>query len=53
MAGFALGALISGVVYDDTGSYEKAFSLFMVIAVASALLVLIADRPAQPVAPTP
>ncbi len=27
--GFGLGALIAGVVYDSTGSYENAFILFV------------------------
>jgi len=52
VVGFALGALISGVVYDSTGSYRDAFTLFLVIAVASSLLVIIAKRPAQPDAGT-
>ncbi|MFB3076743.1 MAG: MFS transporter, partial [Lysobacterales bacterium] len=43
--GFALGALIAGVVYDSTGSYENAFILFVVIAMASSLLILLARRP--------
>ena len=48
VVGFALGALISGVVYDSTGSYRDAFTLFLVIAAASSLLVIIAKRPAPP-----
>jgi predicted MFS family arabinose efflux permease len=48
VVGFALGALISGVVYDSTGSYRDAFTLFLVIAVAGSLLVIIAKRPAPP-----
>ena len=43
--GFALGALISGVVYDSTGSYQDAFILFVIIAVASSLFILLARRP--------
>ena len=43
--GFALGALISGVVYDSTGSYQDAFFLFVLISVASSLLILVARRP--------
>ena len=43
--GFALGALISGVVYDSTGSYQDAFILFVIIAVASSLFMLLARRP--------
>lgn len=52
VVGFALGALISGVVYDSTGSYRDAFTLFLVIAAASSLLVIIAKRPAPPDAGT-
>ena len=52
VVGVALGALISGVVYDATGSYRDAFTLFVVIAVARSLLVIIAKRPAQPDAGT-
>jgi len=51
--GFALGALISGVVYDSTGSYQDAFIFFVVIAVASSLLVLLARQPIGQPTPGP
>ena len=47
VAGFAIGALISGIVYDSTGSYQLAFSIFLVIALVSALLIIVAKRPNQ------
>ena len=43
--GFALGALISGVVYDSTGSYQDAFILFVITAVVSSLFILLARQP--------
>jgi sugar phosphate permease len=43
--GFALGALISGIVYDSTGSYQDAFILFVIVAVVSSLFILLARRP--------
>ncbi len=45
VTGFAIGPLISGVVYDSTESYQNAFILFVFIAVTSSLLVLLARRP--------
>ena len=43
--GYALGALISGLVYDATGSYQDAFIPLVFVAGASSLLVLLARRP--------
>jgi sugar phosphate permease len=51
VVGFAAGALISGVIFDATGSYQDAFVLFGFIAVASSLLVLMARQPAAPAGP--
>ena len=45
VTGFAIGALISGVVYDATGSYKLAFLIFLVIALISAFFILVAKRP--------
>ena len=47
VVGFAIGALISGIIYDSTGSYQLAFAIFLFIALASALLILVAKRPNQ------
>jgi sugar phosphate permease len=46
--GFAVGALVSGVVYDTTGSYRDAFVFFGLIAVASSLLFLVTRQPVRP-----
>ncbi|MDP6549880.1 MAG: MFS transporter [Dehalococcoidia bacterium] len=48
VVGFATGALISGVIYDATGSYQDAFVLFGSIAVVCSTLVLITRLPARP-----
>jgi OFA family oxalate/formate antiporter-like MFS transporter len=45
VTGFALGPLISGLVYDATGSYQRAFIYFAFLAAGSSLLVLTARRP--------
>jgi MFS family permease len=45
VTGFALGPLISGLVYDATGSYQNAFIYFAFLAAGSSLLVLAARRP--------
>ncbi len=50
--GFAAGALISGVVYDTTGSYRDAFAFFGFIAMVSSLLVLVTRPPAWPTDPS-
>jgi MFS transporter, OFA family, oxalate/formate antiporter len=47
VTGFALGPLISGLVYDATGSYQKAFIYFAFLAAGSSLLVLAARRPVR------
>ena len=47
VAGFAVGPLISGIVYDNTNSYHAAFLYFACLAVVSTFLILIA-RPAKP-----
>ena len=43
--GFAVGALISGAIYDSSGSYQNAFILFVLVGGVSSLLVLLARRP--------
>ena len=50
VAGFAVGPLISGVVYDNTNSYQAAFWYFASLAVLSTCLILIA-RPTRPTNP--
>jgi MFS family permease len=40
VSGFALGPLLSGLVYDTTGSYQGAFIPFAALAAGSALLLL-------------
>ncbi len=47
VAGFAIGALISGVVYDSTGSYQLAFFIFLFIALISACFIFVAKKPNQ------
>ena len=42
VAGFAVGPLISGIVYDNTSSYQSAFWYFASLAVLSTCLILIA-----------
>ena len=50
VAGFAVGPLISGIVYDNTNSYQAAFWYFASLAVLSTCLILIA-RPTRPTNP--
>jgi OFA family oxalate/formate antiporter-like MFS transporter len=45
--GFALGPLLSGLVYDTTGSYRGAFLPFAALAAGSALLLLLSRTPAR------
>ena len=47
VAGFAVGPLISGIVYDNTDSYQPAFWYFASLAVLSTCLILMA-RPTRP-----
>jgi MFS family permease len=44
----AAGPLIAGIVYDATGSYSAAFSLFALSFVAAALALTVARRPQAP-----
>jgi MFS family permease len=44
--GFAIGPLVSAIVYDATGTYRQAFISFSLVAVAASLLVMAARRPA-------
>ncbi len=45
VAGFAVGPLASGIVYDATGSYQQAFIYFAVLALVSSALILAARPP--------
>jgi MFS family permease len=45
VVGFAIGILLSGIVYDATGSYRNAFEAFLVIVVISSTLILLSRRP--------
>jgi MFS family permease len=45
VCGFALGPLVSGIVYDTTGSYRSAFIYFAFLAVGAAVIVLASRRP--------
>ena len=45
VVGFAIGALLAGIVYDVTGRYQNAFEFFLIIAVVSSTLMLLARRP--------
>ena len=49
---FLLGAsaaspVVSGYLYDVTGSYASAFTIYAIAQVAGAILVLCVRRPAQ------
>ncbi len=41
----AFGPIIAGGVYDTTGSYQKAFIVFIVFSLASALCILLSRPP--------
>jgi OFA family oxalate/formate antiporter-like MFS transporter len=47
VTGFALGPLISGLVYDATGSYQEAFIYFAFLAAGASLLLMTVRRPAR------
>ncbi len=47
VAGFAVGPLTSGIVYDATGSYQQAFIYFALLALISAGLLLCARPPTR------
>ena len=47
VAGFAVGPLASGIVYDATGGYQQAFIYFALLALVSSALILAARPPAQ------
>ncbi len=47
VTGFAVGPLLSGLVYDATGSYQNAFLYLALVAAASSLLVFLARRPVK------
>lgn len=47
VTGFALGPLLSGLVYDTTGSYRGAFIPFAALAAGSALLLLVSRTSAR------
>lgn len=47
VVGFAIGTLLSGIVYDATGSYQNAFESFLIIALLSSALMILARRPTR------
>ena len=47
VAGFAIGPLVAGAVYDISDSYAGAFAAFLGFSVAAALLVAMAARPGK------
>lgn len=47
VSGFAIGPLLSGVVFDITQSYDGAFISFLIMAVIGAFLMLLARRPSK------
>ena len=47
VTGFALGPLLSGLVYDTTGSYRGVFLPFAALAAGSALLLLLSGTPVR------
>ena len=51
VAGFAVGPLVAGAVYDISDSYAGAFAAFLGLSVAAALLVAMAARPGRQRAP--
>jgi MFS family permease len=46
VVGFAVGPLGSAILYDRTGTYQGAFLVLAITAVAAAGLLLTARRPA-------
>jgi sugar phosphate permease len=48
VVGFAVGPLASAVVFDRTGTYQGAFFSLALVAIAAALVLLMARRPALP-----
>ena len=50
-AGIVVGPIISGYVFDTTGSYEKAFLGFSGATIASMVLVLLAKPPKRKIEP--
>ena len=47
MIGIIIGPIVSGFVYDNTGSYQLAFLGFAVGSLFSAVLVLMARPPVK------
>lgn len=47
VSGFAVGPLVSGIVWDATGSYRSAFIYFAFLAIVAAVIVLASRRPAS------
>ena len=48
VAGFAVGPLVSGIVYDATNSYQNAFGYFTFTALVGFVLLLMARKPVKP-----
>ena len=49
VAGFALGSLISGRVFDTTQSYHSAFGAFLGLSVVATGLIALAKAPGRKV----
>ena len=48
MIGLGAGPLISSVMFDNMGSYEMIFSVFIALSIVSAILLWLAKKPALP-----
>ena len=46
--GSAFGPMVSGTIYNMTGSYRSAFFIFLVLYVISIPLILLVKKPGQP-----
>ena len=49
MLGLGFGPMISSVSFDHTGSYRAVFSVYVAISMITAVLLLLAKKPARPV----
>jgi len=48
MLGLGFGPIISSVSFDRTGSYKAVFTIYVVISMITALLMLLAKKPERP-----
>jgi len=53
MLGLGFGPMISSVSFDLTGSYHAVFSVYVVVAMITAVLMLQAKKPQRPVRKAP